>query len=112
MLYTPLGRPCIEGTSSAQLPSPKVHLEVNSHVHSTIVEQLATLELAPTSSQSPPKTNSTSTSWAEKPNCTNQRWNAIDKKNYFANFKFNLFFGFSLGCGNSRILALIVGAGE
>jgi hypothetical protein len=76
------------------------------------MEQLATLELAPTSFQSPPKTRSTSTSRAKKPNCTNQRWNVNDKKNYSANSKFYLFFGSSLGCGNSRILALIVGAGE
>jgi hypothetical protein len=76
------------------------------------MEQLATLELAPTSSQSPPKTKSTSTSWAKKPNCTNQRWNVINKKNSFANSKFYLFFGFSLRCGNSRILAIIVGACE
>ncbi len=112
MFYTPLGSPSKEGTSNAHLPSPKVHLEVNSHVHSAIMEQLVTLELAPTSFQSPLKTKSTSTSRAKKPNCTNQRWNAIDKKIYFVKSKFYLFFGFSLGCGNSRILALIVGAGE
>jgi hypothetical protein len=112
VLYTPLGSPGKEGISSAQLPSPKVHLEVNSHVHFAIVEQLATLELAPTSSQSPPNTKSTSTSWAKKPNCTNQRWNAIDKRIYFANSIFYFIFCFSLGYGNSRIFALIVGVGE
>jgi hypothetical protein len=76
------------------------------------VEQLATLELAPTSFQSPPKTKSTSSSWAKKPNCINQRWNAIDKKNSFANSKFYSIFDFLLGCGNSRIFVLIMGASE
>jgi hypothetical protein len=62
VFYTLLGSPAKEETSSAQLPSPKVHLKVDSHVHSVIVEQLAILELAPTSSQIPPKTKSTSSS--------------------------------------------------
>jgi hypothetical protein len=79
VLYTPLRSPGKEGISNAQLPSAKVHSKVDSHVHSTIVEQLATLKLTPTSSQSPPKTKSTSTSRVEKPNCTNQRWSVIDK---------------------------------
>jgi hypothetical protein len=112
VLYTPLRSPSKERTNSAKLPSPKVHLEVGSHVHFVIVEQLATLKLAPTSSQSPQKTKSTSTSQAKKPNCTNQRWNVIDKKISFVNSKFYLFFDFLLRCGNSRIFSLIVGASE
>jgi hypothetical protein len=110
--YTPLGSPTKEETNSAQLPSPKVHLKVDSHVHYTIVEQLVVLELAPTSSQIPPKTKSTSSSWAKKPNSTNQRPNVIDKKVSFANSKLFLIFGFLQGCGNSKILVLIVGGCE
>jgi hypothetical protein len=112
VFYTPLRSPSKERTNSAKLPSPKVHLEVGSHVHFAIVEQLATLELAPTSSQSPPRTKSTSTSQAKNPNCTNQRWNVIDKKISFVNAKFIFIFYFLLRCGNSRIFSLIVGASE
>jgi len=43
---------------------------------------------------------------------TSPRWNVTDKKNSFVNSKFIFIFDFLLGCGNSRILVLIMGASE
>jgi hypothetical protein len=60
--YTPLRSHVKERTNNAQLLGPKIHLEVDSHLHCTIVKQLETLKLTISSSQSSAKTKSSSSS--------------------------------------------------
>ncbi len=71
--YTPLRNHVKERTNSAHLSCPKVHLEIDSHLHCTIVKQLETLELTISSSLSFAKTKSSSSSQAKNLKCTYQR---------------------------------------
>ncbi len=108
MLYTFLGSPSEEGINNAQLSNLEVHLEVDSHVHSVNVEQLTTLELTPTSFQSPP--NQHQLHRLKNPIVQIKGGMLLTRKFPWLTLNFIYFLVFLLGCGNSRILALIVAA--